>query len=487
MKKVIPWRRKTYAQRARTVQRGLVFLVLLAALTAFVIYRDYKERPGLLETSSLVSVERGTDHIVLEWDEVRNTEVYALYYKQHGSKYKDWVRREFDANDISIIEETVKDGVDKARIRADVTGLDEGTSYVFVIRPENEERHGFVTDGRIFTTRMTQKIKAKHRYFKLTCNKPFNLKTKAKTELTYESENPDVAKVGKTSGKVTLTGPGETVIRVTAAENTRYIGDTTKIRIKVVETTPVSSGGASAHIIYYADSSNCKVVKVVTGSGSATVPQSFGYTGDKYIIAYGMSDSQRIVTYDVDGDGKDVSVPSVALGHPNGFCYSDSTGLCYCVKGWSGRCVVYSPETGGYNVITLPAGCSGIAYDRVRNQFYTSSRTAMRAYSGDGKFRSLRSTGVVKHIGTTYTQDCGGHAGIMMRCLSGSSKHGTNYVDLYDMLNGTYLGSIACELSEVESAVCDKDGYMLLLCNYSGSEDYIWKTDINIEDIGEGL
>ena len=75
----------------------------------------------------------------------------------------------------------------------------------------------------------------------------------------------------------------------------------------------------------------------------------------------------------------------------------------------------------------------------------------------------------------------------MMRVLSGSNRHGTNYVDLYDMIHGQYLGSIACELSEVESATVDDDGYMLLLSNYTSSTDIIWKTPINIEDIGDGL
>ena len=88
--------------------------------------------------------------------------------------------------------------------------------------------------------------------------------------------------------------------------------------------------------------------------------------------------------------------------------------------------------------------------------------------------------GVVKHSGNTYTQDCGGHAGIMLRCLSGSSKHGTNYIDLYDMKNGMYLGTLSCDLSEVESCIVDKDGFLEILANNSSSVDYIWKTDLNI-------
>ena len=75
----------------------------------------------------------------------------------------------------------------------------------------------------------------------------------------------------------------------------------------------------------------------------------------------------------------------------------------------------------------------------------------------------------------------------MLRCLSGSSKHGTNYIDLYDMKNGMYLGTLSCDLSEVESCIVDKDGFLEILANNSSSVDYIWKTDLNIETMGEGL
>ena len=95
--------------------------------------------------------------------------------------------------------------------------------------------------------------------------------------------------------------------------------------------------------------------------------------------------------------------------------------------------------------------------------------------------------GVVKHSGKTYTQDCGGHAGIMLRVLSGSNKHGTNYIDLYDMKNGRYLGTITCDLSEVESCIVDKDGFLEILANNTSGVDHIWKTDLNIETLGEGL
>ena len=111
----------------------------------------------------------------------------------------------------------------------------------------------------------------------------------------------------------------------------------------------------------------------------------------------------------------------------------------------------------------------------------------MVAYDISKGYEVVNVTGVVKHSEYTYTQDCGGHAGVMMRCLSGSDKHGINYIDLYDMKNGKYLGSFSCDLSEVESAIVDDEGYLEILSNNSGGTDYIWKTDINIETIGESL
>ena len=75
----------------------------------------------------------------------------------------------------------------------------------------------------------------------------------------------------------------------------------------------------------------------------------------------------------------------------------------------------------------------------------------------------------------------------MFRCLSGSSKHGTNYIDLYDMKKGRYLGTFTCDLSEVESCIVDKDGFLEILANNSSNTDYIWKTNINVNSLGSGL
>lgn len=468
------FRKLSRHQQKQQIRVRLVVLAIVALIAFGVIWKDYHERPGILERSSLKATEIGTDQMTLEWKGTRNTDSYTVYYKPQDESPLGW-RKVTIAN-----EKGSKDSIT-------LNNLEEGTRYGVIVRADNDERTGFSTKEKYFSTRRTQHIEGKKHFTKLTCSEDFDLGMTANTALTYTSSDKNVVRISK-NGKASIRGSGTATITVTAAETKEYLGDEMKAEIEVIDTDPVGAGGASAHIIYHLGPGNCEVVKTITGAGGAVVPQAFGYTGEKYIVAYGMSGTQRIISFDKDGDGKSISVPSIALGHPNGFCYADSNKTTYCVKGWSGRAVTYKPETGEYGVVNFPNGASGIGYDRAEDLIYTCSRTAMIAYSiEDNGYKVQHRCGVVRHSGHTYTQDCGGHAGIMMRCLSGSNKHGTNYIDLYDMKHGEYLGSIACELSEVESATVDEDGYMLVLANNSGSEDYIWKTPVNIGDIGAGL
>lgn len=463
------------ANKNRILRRLLIAMLAAIIFSVIYIYRDYIARPGILDSSTIHATDRGNDYITIEWDDVRNTESYALYYKPKEAGNKEWRR-------IDINSDTTE------ALSATIDGLEEGTEYCFILRPDSEDRTGFSTDEVVFATRMPQTIEiAKTTYTKLTSSKKFLIDARAETPLTYISEDETIAKVDPESGKVTIKGEGNVTINISAAENDEYSAAEGEVSIHVIAAEPTSASGAALRVIYHLDQNNCEAIKSVIGSGSVQVPQGLAYTGDKYIISYGSASSQRIISFDIEGDGKSVSNPSIDLGHPNGFTYSDLTGLCYCVKGWTGRCVTYSPESGAYGTITLPYGCSGIGYDRDKKLMYTSSRTAMLAYSVENGFAVYNRTGVVKHGGKVYTQDCGGHAGIMMHCLSGSSKHGTNYIDLYDMINERYLGTISCDLSEVESCIVDDEGYLEILANTSAKTDYIWKTDINIEDIGEGL
>ncbi len=368
-----------------------------------------------------------------------------------------------------------------------VEDLKKGTSYAFVVRADSKSREGVATAPRNFSTKRPQKIKVSKKITKFTFSKPFSLNVSAETDLMYETADPDVAVVDPQTDKIKVTGAGTTEIKITARSSSEFERASKVVELEVIDATPVSAGGAAPAVIYHLDADNCEVVKTVTGEGGASVPQGLAYTGDKYIISYGMGNPNRIISFDTEGDGKDVSVPAISMGHPNGFTYASENALCYCAKGWTSKVFTYEPTSDSYGSVSLAYGCSGIGYDRKEKLLYTCSRTAMVAYDISDGYSVKYSCGVVKHSGTIYTQDCGGHAGIMYRCLSGSGKHGINYIDLYDMKNGRYLGTITCDLSEVESCIVDSDGFLEILANNSGGEDYIWKTELNADTLGEGL
>lgn len=460
-----------------------VVLMAVFTLAAIMAVNHYRLYPGRVERDSINTEDRGADYISISWDETSNTKVYKVYCKENDSAKGE--ENEDDLKEVEIDESWMEFETEIPEIT--VADLKDDTSYYFIVRADSEKKEGIATVPRSFRTKKPQSIDVIKKVTKFTFSKPFRLNAEAETDIIYESSDPAVAVVDPMTNEIKITGPGDAEITVKAQSTSEYEGAREIVELKVIESEPVPAGGASAHIIYHLDSDNCEVVKKITGAGGAVIPQGLAYTGEKYIISYGMGNPNRIISFDTDGDGKTVSVPKISMGHPNGFTFANENGLCYCVKGWTSKVYTYEPTSDTYGTINLAYGCSGIGYDRKEKLLYTCSRTAMVAYDISNGYKVVYKCGVVKHSGTVYTQDCGGHAGIMMRCLSGSSKHGTNYIDLYDMKNGRYLGTLSCDLSEVESCIVDDEGFLEILANNTSGTDYIWKTDLNIETLGEGL
>lgn len=445
------------------MRAALVALFIVAVLAGLTVYHDYQLRPGLFTKKDFQVAKKGTDYITLKWKPVRNADKYEVSYLSYNNEPK-----------------TVSVNGDKTEVT--LNDLQEGEKYYVSMKVDSEEREGVATEPQNITTKRSQEIKGKAVQMKLSAAENTDLGLTAETPIVYHTEDASVAKVNK-DGSLQFNGGGQAVITAEAEETEDYVSDSMEITVDVLDSVNVDTAGATPYIMRTISTEDCELVRKITGANGAIVPQSFGYKDGEYIIAYGMHDKQRIITY--DNAEKGVETPGIKLGHPNGFAYSDSTGKCYCVKGWGGRCVTYEPSTGAYDVFTLPYGASGIAYDRDKDMFYTSSRNLMVSYTKD--FEVDKTIAAINRGSGYYTQDCGGHGGIMLRCVSDKSKHGTNYVDLYDMVNGKYLGSIACKLSEVESAIVDDEGYMELLCNTTDRTDYIWKTPINIDDLGKDL
>lgn len=449
----------------KELKRLFVLEVVMFLLVVFVfgvtVFFYLERNPGMVFLKDIEINERGVDTIQIDWEETRHAERYFVYYKKTGKAFEDRERL--------IVEDH----------EAKISGLNEGTKYTIRIYADDGTIKGIPSEPLYVTTRKTPNIEVSKHITKSTDSKAFKPVTHSDTVLSFESDNTDVAVVDSKTGEVTIKGEGSAKIKITSKQNRDYVATEKTVRLLVLNLKP----SGSIKTVYSLNSSNCERIMYVTGSGSAVVPQSFGYTGKEYIIAYGMQNSQAIVRYNIKTGEKTVSKPSVALGHPNGFTYCPDNKQCYCVRGWSGRAVVYNTETGKYSVMTFRNGLSGIAYDRKTKQFYGSSRTGTTVYNLDYSVSKFFRN--VNHNGHVYTQDCGGHDDIFIRCLSPSGKHGKNYVDLYRVDTGRYIGTISVDLGEVESAIVDDEGYLELLVNGKSKTDIIWKTPIKIEGMIE--
>lgn len=81
-------------------------------------------------------------------------------------------------------------------------------------------------------SKKSQTISVKKSFTKKRGCKPFYLKAKAKTKLTYSSSNKKVATVNS-KGKVTVKRVGKTTITIKAISSSTYVSDTKRIAVTV--------------------------------------------------------------------------------------------------------------------------------------------------------------------------------------------------------------------------------------------------------------
>ena len=456
--------KKTRSQKKKILKLELIVLAVLLVCLGLSLYRYFSIRPGWVEASSIEAVKRTASSIEISWSEARNAVKYETVWTEKDNA---------DAEPISVISETTT---------AKATGLKQGTEYKVRIRAYAEDDiEGIYSGSKVFATKSKQKLTAKSKYLKLTSSKSFNIAKGAKSETECSSSNQRVATVTN-AGKVKIRGAGTATLRVEAKADENYLRASKTIRLEVISSLERNSNGGSFGVVYNIGPSDVKTVMTVSGEGGAATPQSMGFTGKKYIIVFGDEGSQRIISYNLDGSGRKVSVPSHNLGHPNGFTYCNKTKLCYCVRGFTTSIDTYNPKNGAYGKTSMPYQAAGICYDRVTGKMLTTSRTGIRVYKGDGSFVQEKLIYDISRPMHVYTQDSCAHAGFVFRCMSGANKHAENYIDMFRVSDSKYLGSIRVSgLGELESAIVDNEGYLELLVN--SSVDRIYKTKIKVRDL----
>lgn len=243
-----------------------------------------------------------------------------------------------------------------------------------------------------------------------------------------------------------------------------------------------TSGGTSCRIVYTLDDSNCSRKFAVSGLDAAATPQGFDYSNGTYTIVFGDKKHQAIVRYDSNGSRLSSAKFSFNMGHPNGITYNPKKELFYIFKGNQYKIYTYNRSTGRFGTTTTPYSSSGVGYDSVRGNIVASSRTGMRVYSADGKFTQSKHIYRCTHSGTHYVQDCCAYNGIILHGVSGSNKKTSNYIDIYRADDSKYLGTLKLTLGEIESLVVNDKGFLELLIN-TPSKDYIWTTELNVEEL----
>lgn len=440
--------KKTDKRKKQKKVINVLLLLLFVALFALgaTLYRDYQARPGFLE--KIWIADRGADYINVAWERPRNVYRYVIKY-----------------NDKTI-------SVSGMRSEMRLTGLAEDTEYSISVRADSKKREGFDTLTETTRTKKIQNIAGEESQMKFA-NTLVDLKLNAETDLTILSENKNMKIMGD---KVMFTKPGDYVVTVKTAESEDYVAAIKKIYVNVLDSVNVDAPGASPHIFYKLNKKNCELVTKISGAEGADIPQSFTYVDGKYVVLYSSKGDkiQRIISF---GDEKTVTKPKVNLGHCNGFTVADDR--YYEVKSLGPGCVSFDKKFSDYKTFNLPYDASGIAYDEKSDMFFVSQYYNNTTYDRD--FKVVNSFARISRNKKQYTQDCGAYRGIMMHCVSGENYIGTNYIDFYDMLHQKYLGSIECDMGEVESLIINDEGYMEILCNNKGAEDGIWKTPINMK------
>ncbi|MBR0343428.1 MAG: fibronectin type III domain-containing protein [Oscillospiraceae bacterium] len=438
-------------KKERQLKRLKILVVLFLFVlicTAAALYREYRIRPGFLKKVWIS--ERGADYLTVSWEKVRNVSRYVVMCD--GKTFE--VSGQMDS--------------------ATVDGLKENTGYEISVRADSEERKGFEEVTASAKTKKATHITGEDVQTRFA-NRPIDLKQTAETKVTYE---PGDGYTVTPDGKVVFTAPGEIKVTAKSEATEEYASVRKKITVNVLDTVSVDPEGAEPHFFYDLNRENCECVMTIQGTGDSVYPQSFVYYDDMYIVTY-IKNEQRIITF---GDEKNVYEPLEDLGHANGLAIANGT--CYSVRGDGSKlCTTFEPPNSNYGSFELEYGAAGISYDPKTGMFVTSSRKNFVAYDGD--FKVLGTLGQISRKETYYVQDCGVYDGILMHCVSGENVQGTNYIDFYDMVNSKYLGSIRCELNEIESILVDDEGFIELLSIGERPDSYIWKTPVNMKKICE--
>ena len=221
----------------------------------------------------------------------------------------------------------------------------------------------------------------------------------------------------------------------------------------------------------------------VVGEKHIGIAQGFCVTNDYFITAQiNSSNTKALIQMYNKNSGKQIK--SVTVGnfhHANGMAYNKSNDSIYVALN-DGKKYLSFPlsdlKSNGKitsNSHQFSKSISGIAYDRIYNQYYFAK--GGRVYVADSNFKLIRT---IKKIRSGIPQDIGGYNGIIMVVVYLGSSEG-NAIDLYRFTDGAYLGSYKVKFPGWELESVDYYGtgntFSIYFNTHGNSKNYIYNTD----------
>ena len=208
-----------YHQWIRFFSAASVLLMAAFTLAAIMAFNHYRTYPGNIERDSISSPGRGSDFIIVSWDEAHSTDVYKVWCKERDLVLEDRAKAQEKAAkeegseaEAPIVPDDTWTLIETDVPEATFEDLKENTSYSFIIRADNKKKEGEPTAIRNFKTKKTQKISVNKKITKFSFSEPFKINAMAETDLEYESSDTGVADVDPETNKIVIKGSGDTEI-----------------------------------------------------------------------------------------------------------------------------------------------------------------------------------------------------------------------------------------------------------------------------------
>ncbi len=322
-------------------------------------------------------------------------------------------------------------------------------------------------------------------------------------QIVYSSNNKSIATVDNKGNVKTTSKMGTVTITAKSKDNPRAVS---RVVIKNVPKTGMNGESSKTYNqITKLGTLNLKKSVKVVGTDDVKIAQGFCVYQNYYITALRDKDEKKVLLkyYNKKNGNQAKSFVKKGMGHVNGMTHSSYHGKVYVIRGNGWNLPTGKADRIFYSFIPnkifgladntilskknimageLARGGDSIAYDSATQMFYIAHGSKIYLYSS--KFKLL--SGTINKLSTGTVQDIGAYNGMIfvIRYVRKNSSPNRNWIDIYRVSDGKYLGSYNMNSShELESIDYYGSGNKFsLFFNVSNDKNnYIYTTEsINI-------